>query len=176
MERLMSKAVRMTLGGLALAGAVAGATAAMAQGNPQVIGKIEWGVWVDDDGCMHWWADGGLQGYMVPRRDPRTGKPVCLRKSTCLVENADALFQSGTANLTAQGQNRLRSFFQSSDSVGFSVSRADAYNSIVAAERARAIGGVAASVGAQMEPVAGGRNTVTSSAKNQRVEIACYRW
>ena len=27
---------------------------------PKVSGQIQWGVWVDDDGCMHWWADGGL--------------------------------------------------------------------------------------------------------------------
>ena len=35
-----------------------------------VTGKIEWGVWIDADGCQHWWADGGTEGYMVPRRDP----------------------------------------------------------------------------------------------------------
>ena len=24
-------------------------------------GQIQWGVWVDPDGCMHWMADGGLE-------------------------------------------------------------------------------------------------------------------
>lgn len=190
MERWMSKAVRMTLGGLAFAGAVAGATAAMAQGSPQVVGKIEWGVWVDDDGCMHWWADGGLEGYMVPRRDPRTGKPVCLKKNTCLVENTDVLFATDSAQLTGQGRARLQSFFQSNGSVGYAIyghtdARAStSYNQKLSEERARAVADVAASVGAPVERVLGfgesrpvaSNGTAAGMAKNRRVEIVCYRW
>ena len=103
---LLSRTVRMTLGGLALAVGLAGAMSASAQ---EVTGKIEWGVWIDDDGCMHWWADGGLEGYMVPRRDPKTGKPVCLKKNTCLVENTDTLFPTDGHKLTASGRARLES-------------------------------------------------------------------
>ena len=54
-----------------------------------VTGKIEWGVWVDPDGCQHWWADGGTEGYMVPRRDPKTGKAVCTKPKSCLTESTD---------------------------------------------------------------------------------------
>ncbi|MFM7335023.1 MAG: OmpA family protein, partial [Tabrizicola sp.] len=54
-----------------------------------VTGKIEWGVWIDRDGCQHWWADGGTEGYMVPRRDPKTGKPVCLKQFSCLSDSTD---------------------------------------------------------------------------------------
>ena len=50
----LSKAFRMAIGGAVFAAGLAGASATLAQGAPDVYGKIEWGVWVDDDGCMHW--------------------------------------------------------------------------------------------------------------------------
>jgi hypothetical protein len=34
-------------------------------------------IWIDRDGCHHWVADGGLEGYMVHRVNPVTGLPVC---------------------------------------------------------------------------------------------------
>ncbi len=111
MERF-SKAVRMMIGGAVLALGLVGASAAMAQNGPTVSGKIEWGVWVDDDGCMHYWADGGLEGYMVPRRNPKTGKPVCLKRNTCLVQNTDTLFATDSAKLTGHGRQYLTQFFQ----------------------------------------------------------------
>ena len=69
MERL-SKALRMVIGGLALALGLGLATGAMAQAAPTVNGRIDWGVWIDVDGCMHWWADGGVEGYMLDRVNP----------------------------------------------------------------------------------------------------------
>ena len=75
----MFRAVRNILGGIALAIGLLGATGAMAQTAPEIAGKIQWGMWVDDDGCMHWLADGGLAGYMLDRVNPKTGKPVCLK-------------------------------------------------------------------------------------------------
>ena len=88
----LPKAVRLAVGGAAIAAGLLIATGAVAQTKPEIAGKIEWGVWVDDDGCMHWWADGGLEGYMLDRVNPKTGKPVCLKRNTCLVENTDTLF------------------------------------------------------------------------------------
>ena len=88
------------LGGLAFAAGLGGATMALAQNGPEVTGKIEWGVWVDDDGCMHWWADGGIEGYMVPRRNPHTGKPVCLKQTSCLTDSTDTFFATASATLT----------------------------------------------------------------------------
>jgi len=35
------------------------------------------GIWVDPNGCDHWIIDDGVEGYMSPRRDPKTGKPKC---------------------------------------------------------------------------------------------------
>jgi outer membrane protein OmpA-like peptidoglycan-associated protein len=185
-----SKACRMILGGAALAMGLSGATGAMAQGKPQVTGKIEWGVWVDDDGCMHWWADGGLEGYMVPRRNPKTGKPVCLKKNTCMVENTDTLFHTDSANLTTDGRRRLQSFFQQAGAFGYAIyghtdSRAsDEYNMRLSKNRARAVANVARSAGAMVEreigfgerqPVAS-NSTAAGMQKNRRVEVICYRW
>lgn len=179
---------RLALSALALGIGLSGP--ALAQDRPQVTGKIEWGVWIDDDGCMHWWADGGLEGYMVPRRNPRTGKPVCLKKNTCLVENTDTLFATDSASLTSAGHARLRSFFQKAGAFGYAIyghtdSRAsDEYNLRLSQRRAAAVASVARSVGAHVEreigygerrPVAS-NGTAAGMQKNRRVEIVCYRW
>lgn len=175
-----------------MAAALALATAApvSAQTKPRQVGVIEWGIWIDDDGCMHWWADGGLEGYMVPRRNPKTGKPVCLKKNTCLVENTDALFATDSHTLTAHGRARLKSFFQSAGAFGYAIyghtdSRAShAYNQALSERRARSVAQVARSVGAVVErqigfgetqPIAP-NNSAANMQKNRRVEIVCYRW
>ena len=49
----MTGILRGAVAKLALGGALAFATAAAAQ-DPQIAGRIEWGLWIDDDGCMHW--------------------------------------------------------------------------------------------------------------------------
>lgn len=175
------------VGAAALAAGMSAASGAQAQ---EVVGVIEWGVWIDADGCMHWWADGGLEGYMVPRRDPKTGKPVCLRQNLCLTENTDTLFATDSAKLTASGRKRLEDFFRSAGAFGYAIyghtdSRAsDEYNMRLSERRAKAVGDVARSVGASVERQIGygERNPIASNAtsagmaKNRRVEIVCYRW
>ncbi len=152
-------------------------------------GIIEWSLWVDPDGCMHWWADGGLEGYMVPRRDPRTGKPVCLKRNTCLNDPTDALFATGSATLTDAGRDRLRTFFQKQNAFsyevkGFTDSQGSAaYNLALSKRRAQAVSDVARSVGAVVErqggygkasPVASNA-TAHGMRQNRRVEVVCYR-
>ncbi|MEL6681836.1 MAG: hypothetical protein AAFQ09_04235 [Pseudomonadota bacterium] len=67
--------------------AVAGALAACERsGNADDItdGGIDGGplrdgvanVWVDPDGCQHWYVDDGLEGFMTPRLN-RDGTPKC---------------------------------------------------------------------------------------------------
>ncbi|KAF0173807.1 MAG: OmpA/MotB [Rhodobacteraceae bacterium] len=201
MERF-SRAVKVVLGGAALAVGLlsAGVSAAhpsktpheahQSVPGPEVAGKIEWGVWVDDDGCMHWWADGGLEGYMLDRVNPKTGKPVCLKRNTCLVENTDQLFATDSHKLTAAGLRRLEDFFRSAGAFGYAVyghtdSRAsDEYNMRLSQRRAKAVADVGRAMGAMVEREIGfgEREPVASNAtaagmqKNRRVEVVCYRW
>lgn len=186
----LSRAFRLAMGGAVLAAGLAGASATLAQGAPDVYGKIEWGVWVDDDGCMHWWADGGVEGYMLDRVNPKTGKPVCLKRNTCLVENTDTLFATDSHKLTASGRKRLEDFFRKSGAFGYAIyghtdNRAsDAHNDRLSQRRAAAVAAVARSVGAVVEREIGygERRPVASNAtaagmqKNRRVEVVCYRW
>ncbi len=166
-----------------------GGTAAQAQ-DMTVTGRIEWGVWVDADGCMHWWADGGTEGYMVPRRDPKTGKPVCLKQASCLTESADALFAVASAALTGSGRERLERFFRQSPSFSFVIAGhtdsrgSDSDNQTLSEVRAKTVADVARSVGAVVESEAGfGESRPVASnasaagmAKNRRVEIQCRAW
>jgi outer membrane protein OmpA-like peptidoglycan-associated protein len=187
-KQKISTSIKLTIGGLALALGLSGGASVMAQ--PKVSGQIEWGVWIDDDGCMHWWADGGLEGYMVPRRNPQTGRPVCLKKNTCLVENTDTMFSTDSANLTANGRARLEQFFRSTDAFGFAVyghtdSRAsDGYNQRLSERRAASVAAVGRSLGAMIERQIGfgesrplaSNSTAAGMQQNRRVEVVCYRW
>lgn len=162
----------------------------MAQAQDAVVtGKIEWGLWIDADGCQHWWADGGTEGYMVPRRDPKTGKPVCLKQTSCLTESTDAYFATGSATLTADGRRKLEQFFTTSDAFSYAVAGhtdsrgSDAYNQGLSEARAQTVTQVAQSVGAVVDSVTGygetrpvaSNATVAGMAKNRRVEVFCKK-
>lgn len=163
---------------------------AQAQSAPPVNGNINWGVWIDHDGCMHWWADGGLEGYMIDRVNPKTGKPVCLAKNTCLVENTDTLFATDSARLTAAGRQKLQRFFSSTNAFGYAIyghtdSRAsDEYNIRLSKRRAASVAEVARSVGAVVEREIGfgerqplvPNTSAANMQKNRRVEVVCYTW
>lgn len=174
------------LGAMALAVLVASPVSA--QTEPKVTGVIEWGLWIDPDGCMSWWADGGTEGYMVPRRDPATGRPVCLKKSTCLVANTDVLFGSGSAALSDDGRARLAAFFREKGAFGYAIyghtdSAGDAgMNARLSKARATAVAEVARANGAEVEKLAGfgesrpaaSNQTAAGRQKNRRVEVVCY--
>ena len=187
---LFSKALRRTVGIVALSAGLLGASLAMAQQAPSVAGKIEWGIWVDDDGCMHWWADGGVEGYMLDRVNPKNGKPVCLKKNTCLVENTDNLFATDSAQLTTSGRRRLQDFFSQAGAFGYAIyghtdSRAsDEYNMRLSQRRAKSVADVARSVGGVVEREIGygerspraTNGTAAGMQQNRRVEVVCYSW
>nr|WP_275116220.1 OmpA family protein [Aliiroseovarius subalbicans] len=167
-----------------------GLAPAEAQNAPSVSGKVNWGMWIDDDGCMHWWADGGLEGYMVDRVNPKTGKPVCLKRNRCLSENTDTLFKTDSHRLTAHGRARLAQFFQGAGAFGYAIyghtdARAsDEYNMRLSQRRAKSVADVARSVGAvvqreigygERQPVAT-NSTAEGMRQNRRVEVVCYTW
>lgn len=169
---------------------ITAATETFAQQQPVVTGRIDWGIWLDRDGCQHWYSDGGLEGYMVERVRPKDGKPVCVKVNTCLVENTDTMFATDSARLTASGAERLRQFFSGAGAYGYAVyghtdARAsDEYNIRLSSRRAAAVASVARSVGAVVEreqgfgerqPIAG-NDSAEGMARNRRVEVVCYRW
>jgi outer membrane protein OmpA-like peptidoglycan-associated protein len=176
-----------------LASVVAGAflvigSMALAEDAP-VTGKIEWGVWIDRDGCQHWWADGGTEGYMVPRRDPKTGKPVCLKQTSCLTESTDTYFATASATLTATGRSKLETYFRQTGAFSYSIAGhtdsrgSDAYNQGLSEARASTVAAVARSVGAVVEEVVGygesqpaaSNGTSSGMATNRRVEVLCKK-
>ncbi|MFM7445003.1 MAG: OmpA family protein [Tabrizicola sp.] len=154
-----------------------------------VTGKIEWGVWIDRDGCQHWWADGGTEGYMVPRRDPKTGKPVCLKQVSCLSDSTDTYFATASATLTAAGRSKLEEYFRQTGAFSYSIAGhtdsrgSDEYNQGLSEARAASVAAVAQSVGAVVDSVTGygesqpaaSNATAKGMAKNRRVEILCKK-
>lgn len=180
-----SKARQSGILGLGLVLGLLAALPAMAQTGNQPTGKVDWGLWVDGDGCMHWYADGGFEGYMVPRRNPKTGRPVCLKRHACLAQGSDELFAPGSATLTKAGDAQLRAFFEEQSAQAYAIfAHSDGAGGKAAAERvtqaqAAAVAAVARSAGVQVtEAVGGGARypkAAKGSAANRRVELVCYR-
>ena len=179
--------VLVSAGGCLAAGPMVQAQEADLLGK-SVVGKIEWGVWIDPDGCQHWWADGGTEGYMVARRDPATGKPICLKQASCLEQSTDAYFDTASAALTAEGRSKLESFFTTSDAFSYAIAGhtdsrgADTYNQSLSEARAAAVASVARSVGAVVESEAGfgesqpvaSNATAEGMAQNRRGDVVCW--
>jgi ABC-type amino acid transport substrate-binding protein len=149
----------------------------------RVIGKINWGIWIDDDGCMHYWADGGLEGYMVPRRDPATGRAVCLKRETCLRLSADEVFKPGKSELTTAGAERLRSFLASAGAYSYAAYVRVAADPMtpqqrrLASRRAEAVGGLIGRVGDLPERTgAAALPAGAAPGSGDVLELVCFRW
>jgi hypothetical protein len=84
----------------------------------RVVGVINWGIWIDNDGCQHYWADGGLEGYMVPRLNPATGHGVCYQKKICLSLPVAEAFGSKD-DLRPGIETFLRGFFDATGAAGY---------------------------------------------------------
>lgn len=179
----------LAMGAIAASAVLLAPVAAMAQTTTTVTGRVEPGIWIDPDGCMHWVADGGAEGYMEGRVNPQNGMPVCLDVNTCSVTNSDVLFHTDSARLTNAGRASLAQFFRSAGAFAYAIyghtdSRAsDEYNMRLSQRRAAAVADVARSSGARVarEIGFGERGPVASNAsaagmqENRRVEIVCYR-
>ena len=69
---------------LILAAAFLAACEQPSDGNSVTDGGVDGGplrdglanVWVDPDGCQHWYIDDGIEGFMTPRLN-RDGRPKC---------------------------------------------------------------------------------------------------
>ncbi|PQO23210.1 OmpA family protein [Rhodobacteraceae bacterium WD3A24] len=182
----------MLVGGLAVALLALPATQVEAQSSRpsnQTTARMDATIWIDPDGCMHWAADGGWEGYMVERVNPETGMPVCLDVNTCLVENTDTLFATDSARLTHRGRARLERFFGQAGAFAYAIyghtdSRAsDEYNIRLSERRAASVASVARSTGARIArqigygermPVAP-NDSAANMQRNRRVEVVCYR-
>ena len=162
---------------------------AAAQSGAGITGRVEPGIWIDPDGCMHWVADGGVEGYMEGRVNPENGMPVCLEVNTCAVANSDVLFATDSARLTPHGRAQLEQFFRSAGAYAYAIyghtdSRAsDEYNIGLSQRRAASVANLARSVGARVareigygerRPVAP-NDSAANMQLNRRVEIVCYR-
>lgn len=179
------------IGGLAAVASalVLSTSMGFAQDGVIVTGRVNPGIWIDPDGCMHWVADGGIEGYMEGRVNPENGMPVCLDVNTCAVANTDVLFHTDSARLTRSGRASLAEFFTNAGAFAYAIyghtdSRAsDEYNIRLSQRRAATVAGVARDAGARVarEIGFGERRPVASNAtaagmqQNRRVEIVCYR-
>lgn len=187
----MGSIVRTTLYGAAL-GAVAlflPTGAAQAQQSATITGTVAPTIWIDPDGCHHWVADGGIEGYMEGRVNPQNGMPVCMEFNTCAVMNSDVLFATDSSRISHAGRRALEDFFRGAGAFAYAIyghtdSRAsDEYNIRLSQRRAASVASVARSVGAQVareigfgerQPVAP-NNSAANMQLNRRVEIVCYR-
>lgn len=161
---------------------------AQAQSDPGIFGTAQPGIWIDPDGCQHWVADGGVEGYMEGRVNPHTGLPVCLDVSTCAMLDTTPLFEGNTARLTPTGRAELQTIFVNTGAYTHDVyvhtdqRNTDRRNMALSARRADAITQAAAEVGVPVNrPVgAGARQPAVSLVggaqvpQNNRVQIICY--
>ncbi|WP_340254110.1 OmpA family protein [Roseobacter sp. HKCC-CH-9208] len=154
-----------------------------------ISGRVQPGIWIDPDCCMHWVADGGLEGYMEGRVNPQTGMPVCMRVNACAVTNSDVFFATDSAHLTANGRAQLEQFFRSAGAFAYAIyghsdaRTSDEYNIRLSQARAESVANVAHGVGAcvareigygERRPIAPNDST-SNMQRNRRVEIVCYR-
>ncbi|MEM8699036.1 MAG: OmpA family protein [Pseudomonadota bacterium] len=146
--------------------------------------------WRDPNGCFHWIADDGFEGYMSSRLAP-SGAPVCEGQAptpTSLTLAADALFDVDSSELKPEAVEKLTEFFELMNKVGKSrisvIGHTDSdgtepYNLALSLRRAQSVAAfgdtfeIASLIDGKGEtqPVAP-NDTRENKAKNRRVEIS----
>ena len=143
--------------------------------------------WRDPNGCFHWVADDGFEGFMYARLTP-TGAPVCQGGGpTTLTLAADALYDVDKSDLKPAAVTRLTEFFELMNKVGKSrisvvghtdSDASEAYNLALSIRRAQAVADFGDSYGVtsvidgkgESQPIVP-NDSKENKAKNRRVEI-----
>ena len=78
---MLRRLVTTALATLALAGCAVDRPVGphKSQEGRQDLADLRAGIWISPHGCQYWIIDDGAEGYMSPRFDPITGRPVCTR-------------------------------------------------------------------------------------------------
>jgi outer membrane protein OmpA-like peptidoglycan-associated protein len=183
--------LRRFAGFLACGAIAVAATASSAQTKSQAgldKGQYIPNIWVDPDGCEHWVMDDGVEGFMTPHVT-RDGIPVCREGNICATVRTDTFFAVDSSAISADGQARLKDFFQKSNSRVFAVeghtdsTASDAYNMQLSRDRASTVAAIAKQSGVTVKTITGygERKPVASNAtpngraQNRRVDIVCIR-
>lgn len=146
-------------------------------------------VWRDPNGCFHWVADDGFEGFMAPRLQSN-GHPVCDGDAapTKLTLAADALFDVNSDKLKPAAVAKLTEFFELMQKTGKSriavtghtdSDGSEAYNRDLSVRRAASVAKFGADYDVtavidgkgESEPTAS-NTTAEGKAQNRRVEIA----
>ncbi|MEM7505734.1 MAG: OmpA family protein [Pseudomonadota bacterium] len=146
-------------------------------------------VWRDPNGCFHWAADDGFEGFMSPRLQS-DGRPVCEGNAAPvnLTLAADALFDVNSAKLKPAAVEKLTNFFELMQKTGKSKiavtghtdsDGSEAYNRDLSVRRAASVAKFGSNYGVnavidgkgESEPAASNA-TAAGKAQNRRVEIA----
>ncbi len=57
------------------------------------------GIWYSPQGCQYWIIDDGVEGYLTPRYNPNTGKPVCVDVDSNFPGLATGDFKQGSTSI-----------------------------------------------------------------------------
>ncbi len=157
------------------------------------LSNMQAAVWTDPNGCQHWIIDDGTEGYLTPRLEKATGRPVCPGRQApapaeTITLDADALFDTDRSDLRLEAVAELNDFGAKAQQlgkkrlfiVGHTDSRAsDAYNQRLSERRARSVAdylstnfGLVAQIEGKGESAPVESNaTAAGRQANRRVEI-----
>lgn len=63
------------------------------------LASMQAGIWYSPQGCQYWIIDDGVEGYLTPRYNPQTGKPVCVNVPSDFPGLATGNFKGGATRV-----------------------------------------------------------------------------